>query len=94
MQAVSTVWTILKYTYLGCGRKIVYLPPFEQSFDWIDGERRTKSRFSILHFVSSKHDTVMEALEEYSSGGQDQKHEPLTYGEFWNRKNVGIFQEN
>jgi hypothetical protein len=36
----------------------------------------------------------MEALEEYSSDGRDQKYEPLTYGEFWNQKNVGIFHEN
>jgi hypothetical protein len=72
----------------------VHLPPLEQSYDWIDGERRTKSHFSILHFVSPKHDTVMEALEEYSSDGRDQKYEPLTYGEFWNQKNVGIFHEN
>jgi hypothetical protein len=33
-------------------------------------------------------------METYSSDGWDQKYEPLTYGEFGNQKNVGIFQED
>ena len=69
----------------------VHLSTNELSYQGEGNERMTRSQYSIPFFVVSKKDAVMERFDFPAIQGQENKYEPITWGEYLRIKTLELF---